>query len=325
MLRMAIYGMGRWGSRLVESVQASDKVRVTKIISRDPARHKEYAQRAGVKVVSSYGRVLRDPEIDAVLLATPHSLHMKQIVQAAKAGKHVFVEKPFTLTRKTAEKAVEACRAGGVTLGVGLNRRYAPAFVEMLRRIRAGEIGEVLHLEAQHSGPSGYRLKAGHWRATRTESPAGAMTARGIHTLDCMIQIAGVVSTVYAYSERRVLPANVELDDTTSMLLRFKSGITGYLGTHFATADCWRVHAFGSKGWLESRGDTDLAFRGLEGAAVKIPVEPADKEKAELEAFADAVAAKQPSTVAPEEIVNGIAVLEAVVTSAAKGKPVQIK
>jgi predicted dehydrogenase len=325
MLRAAIYGLGRWGNRLAESVQQSEKIRFVKGISRDPARHREFSQKTGIRIVSSYGRVLNDPEIDAVVLATPHSLHHKQIVQAAKAGKHVFVEKPMTLTRKTAEKAVEACRAAGVTLGLGFNRRFAPSFLDMMRRIRAGEIGDVLHIEAQQSGPTGYRLKPGNWRATRAESPAGAMTARGIHTLDSMIHIAGVVSTVYAYSDRRKLPPEVEIDDTTSMLLKFANGVTGYLGTIFATGDFWRVHVFGSKGWLEMRGDTELIARGLDGDPNRVTLPAADKEQAELEAFAEAVAAKQPFMVPPEEAVNEIAVLEAIVKSAAKGKPVTVQ
>jgi len=325
MLRAAIYGLGRWGNRLVESVQNSEKIRFVKGISRNPESHREFSQKTGMRMVSSYARVLKDPGIDAVVLATPHSLHHKQIVQAAKAGKHVFVEKPMTLTRKTAEKAVEACRAAGITLGLGFNRRYAPSFVEMMRRIRAGEIGDVLHVEAQQSGPSGYRLKAGNWRASRTESPAGGMTARGIHTLDSMIHIAGPVSTVYAFSDRRKLPPEVEIDDTTSMLLRFANGVTGYLGTVFVTGDIWRVHVFGTGGWIEMRNDTELVTCGLEGAAERITLPKVDKERAELEAFADAAAAKQPFMVPPEQAVNEIAVLEAIVASAAKGKPVKIQ
>jgi len=325
MLRAAIFGLGRWGNTLVESVKDSGKFRFVKGVSRNPENHKEFSQKTGIKVVSSYGRVLKDPEIDAVVLATPHSLHLKQIAQAAKAGKHVFVEKPLTLTRKSAEKAVDACRAAGVTLGIGFNRRHAPAFVEMMRRIRAGEIGDVLHIEAAHSGPTGYRLQAGNWRATREEAPAGGMTARGIHTLDSMIQIAGLVTSVYAFSDKRKHPPEVTMDDTTSMLLKFAGGATGYLSTIFVTAELWRVHVFGSKGWLEMRGDADLTFRGLEGAPSRIALEPANKERAELEAFADAVAAKQPFLVPAEEAVNGIAVLEAIVASGARGKPVNIQ
>jgi predicted dehydrogenase len=324
MLKAAVYGLGRWGNRLVESVQASEKIRIVKAISREPEKHKEFSQKTGIKVVSSYGRVLKDPEIGAVILPTPHSLHMKQIVQAAKAGKHVFVEKPITLTRKTAEKAIEATRAAGVTLGIGLNRRYQPSFVEMMNRIRAGQIGDVLHVEAAHSGPTGYGLTPESWRSTRTEAPAGGMTARGIHTLDAMIQVAGLVTSVYAFSDNRKLPAGVDMDDTTSMLLKFSNGATGYLSTLFTTAELYRVHVFGSKGWLELRGDTELTFRGLQGAPEKITLAAVDKEKLELEAFADAVEAKNPFLVPPEEAINGIAVLESIEPSARKGKPVKI-
>ncbi|HEY7658040.1 MAG TPA: Gfo/Idh/MocA family oxidoreductase [Burkholderiales bacterium] len=325
MLNAAIYGLGRWGSRLVESVQGSSKIRFVKGISRDPAKHKEFSQKTGVKVVSSYGRVLKDPEIGAVVLATPHSLHVKQIQQAAKAGKHVFVEKPMTLTRKTAEKAIEACRAAGITLSIGYNRRHAPSFVEMLKSIRSGRIGDVLHIEATHSGPTGYSLDTTSWRSTRAEAPAGGMTARGIHTLDGMIQIAGPVASVYAFSDKRKLAPEVDMDDTTSMLLRFAGGATGSLSTVFVTADLYRMHVFGSKGWIEMRGDTELITRGLEGQPERITLPAVDKEKAELEAFADAVAEKKNFVVPPEEAINGVAVLEVIEASARKGKPIKIQ
>jgi len=325
MLKAAVYGLGRWGNRLVESVQGSGKFQFVRAISREPEKQKEFSQKFGVKVVSSYGRVLKDPEIGAIVLTTPHSLHMKQIVQAAKAGKHVFVEKPMTLTRKTAEKAIEATRAAGVTLGIGFNRRYAPSFVEMMSRIRAGQIGDVLHVEAAHSGPTGYGLKPDTWRSARAEAPGGGMTARGVHTLDSMIQIAGLVRSVYAFSDNRKLPEGVDMDDTTSMLLKFANGVTGYLSALFTTAELYRVHVFGSKGWLELRGDTDLTFRGLQGAPEKITLPAVDKERAELEAFADAIDAKKPFLVPPEEAVNGVAVLEAIVASAAKGKAIKIR
>jgi len=325
MLNAAIYGLGRWGNRLVESVQGSSKIRFVKGISREPEKHKEFSQKTGIKIVSSYGRVLKDPEVGAVVLATPHSLHMKQIIQAAKAGKHVFVEKPFTLTRKTAEKAVEACKAAGVTLGIGFNRRYAPSFVEMMSRIGAGAIGDVLHVETTHSGPTGYGLKPGIWRSDRAETPGGGMTARGVHTLDAMIRIAGPVTSIYALSDKRKLPAEIDIDDTTSMLLKFAGGATGHLSTVFVTADLYRVFVFGSKGWLEARGDTELVMRGLEGQPERATLPAVDKEKAELEAFADAVAEKKNFVVPAEEAINGVAVLEAIEVSAKRGRAIQIK
>jgi predicted dehydrogenase len=324
MLKAAIYGLGRWGNRLTESVQASSKIRIVRGVARDPGKYAGYSAKYGIPVTASYEEVLADPQIDAVVLATPHSMHHAQVLQAARAGKHLYVEKPFTLTRASAEEAVAACRAAGVTLTIGFNRRHAPAFVEMQRRIRAGEIGEVLHVEGAFSGATGYGLKAGNWRSTRVEAPAGGMTARGIHVIDAMIQVAGLVREVYAHSDRRKLPADIDMDDTTSMLLKFAGGATGSFSTVFVTGELWRVHVFGSKGWLEMRGDADLTVMGLEGKPERVALAAVDKEQLTLEAFADGVAAKQPFVVPAEQVVNGIAVLEAIVASAASGRPVDI-
>jgi predicted dehydrogenase len=195
----------------------------------------------------------------------------------------------------------------------------------MLKSIRSGRIGDVLHIEATHSGPTGYSLDTTSWRSTRAEAPAGGMTARGIHTLDGMIQIAGPVASVYAFSDKRKLAPEVDMDDTTSMLLRFAGGATGSLSTVFVTADLYRMHVFGSKGWIEMRGDTELITRGLEGQPERITLPAVDKEKAELEAFADAVAEKKNFVVPPEEAINGVAVLEVIEASARKGKPIKIQ
>ena len=196
-----------------------------------------------------------------------------------------------------------------------------------MRRIRAGEIGDVLHIEAAHSGADGLPARTpSSWRSTREEAPAGGMTARGIHTLDSMIQIAGLVTSVYAFSDKRKHPPEITMDDTTSMLLKFASGATGYLSTIFVTGELWRVHVFGSKGWLESRGDTELVARGLEGAS-----EPDSARGGRARSGRSSkrspmrLPPRQPFVVPAEEAINGVAVLEAIVASAAKGKPVQIK
>lgn len=324
MIRAALYGLGRWGTTLTNAVRDSEKLRITTGISRDPSRHADYAKTYGVNVVSSYAKVLKDPDIDAVILATPHSLHTKQVIQAAKAGKHVFVEKPFALTRRSAERAIDICRFTGVTLALGFNRRFSPAFVEMVRRIEAGEIGEILHVEGQNSGATGYSLKPGFWRSTRHEAPGGGMTARGVHALDCMIRIAGPVCEVYASSQKRMLPADIDVDDTTAMLLKFARGASGCLTAVFATGDYWRVAAFGSKGWMELRGDTELVCRGLEGSPQSIKLPAVNKERAELEAFADCIVSEERFLVPPADMVNGVAVLELIEKSAARGKPMQI-
>jgi predicted dehydrogenase len=323
MVRAAICGAGRWGSRLVESVQGkSAKIGFVTAVTRDPAGKGPLAARFGLTLTANYADVLADPAIGAVVLCTPHSQHAAEIIAAAKAGKHVFCEKPFTLTRTDAEAAIAACKAAGVTLMAGFNRRYAPAYADMRRRIAAGEIGAVRHIEGQFSGPASYQTEPGNWRSNRTESPGGSMTARGVHVIDAMVHIAGLVDTVFAFSNR--LQHDIDVDDTTSCLLRFKSGATGYLGTLHATSAFYRIHAFGSKGALEMRGETELLASDLAGNVQHMKFDIVDKERAELEAFADAISNKVKFVVAPEELVNTVAVTQAVVASARDDKTVSI-
>jgi predicted dehydrogenase len=323
MLRVAICGAGHWGTRLIESVQGkSDKIRFVSVVTRDPAGRQALAGRFRLTLTRDYAAVLADPGIDAVVLATPHSQHAAEIAAAAKAGKHVFAEKPFTLTRADAEAALAACKAAGITLAVGFNRRYAPAYADMVRRIAAGGIGKVRHVEGQFSGPASYQTEPGNWRANQTESPGGAMTARGVHVVDSMVHIAGMIETVFAFSEKQ--QHTIDVDDTTACLFRFAGGVTGTLGTLHAASAFYRIHVFGSQGALEMRGETELLVSDLAGKVERVTFAAVDKERAVLEAFADAVEAGVKFVIAPEEIVNTVAVTEAVAASARSGKAVAI-
>lgn len=323
MLRAAICGAGHWGTRLISSVQGkSRKIMFAAAVTRDPAGKRPLADRFGLRLTDSYADVLADATIDAVVLATPHSQHAAEIAAAAKAGKHVFAEKPFTLTRADAEAAIAACRAAGITLQVGFNRRHAPAYVEMMKRIKAGAIGAVRHIEGQFSGPASYQTEPGNWRSNQTESPGGAMTARGVHVVDSMVHIAGLVKTVFAFSERQ--QHQIDVDDTTACLLRFANGVTGTLATLHAAAAFYRIHVFGAAGALEMRGENELLASDLAGNTECVTFEPVDKERAVLEAFADAVKAGVNFVIAPEEIVNTVAVTEAVAASARSGQAIAI-
>ena len=322
MLNMALVGIGSWGTLLVDSVQGkSDKVRFVAGATRDPAAHKAFSERFDIPL-AGFDDIIADDAVDAVLLATPHSRHHDQVLAAAAAGKHVFIEKPLALTRRDAESAIAACHAAGVKIGHGFNRRFAPAFGELEKRFRRGDIGALLHVEGQNSGPSGYRLKPDMWRADRNEAPLGGMTPRGIHALDSLIHLAGPVASVYALSDRRTL--TVDIDDQTSALLTFANGVTGSLASHYATGDIWRVQLYGTKGWIEMRGESDLVFQPVKGEREQPQLPVIDKERVELEAFADHVAGVKPFPVSDAEAINGIAVLEAMIRSTETGQPVAI-
>ncbi len=335
MINAAIIGLGRWGQNLVNSVQGkSDTIRFVAGAVRTPAKAAAYAREKGFPLYDSFDKALADPKVNAVVLATPHTQHAGQILAAAKARKHVFTEKPLALTVKSAQAAARACARAGVTLAVGYNWRFQPALQEILRMLEDGRLGKLLHVEGNFCGPSAYRFPKGHWRQEREENPAGGMTGRGVHLVDAFLYLAGRVESVHAQSARRVL--NYGVDDTTSMLFRFKTGVSGYLGTVIATAETWRMQVFGSKGWVEV-GDVEhlttwemkTCFVDPQNLLVhhqpQVVTYPAvSTERAELENFARAIAEKRPLAVAGGDEVHGVSVFEAILRSAKTRKTVRV-
>jgi predicted dehydrogenase len=146
MIRVAIVGIGHWGRTLVNAVQGnSDKLRFTAGHTRTRARAEAFCAEKGIALYDSLNAVLADPAIDAVYFATPHSEHGGQVERAAAAGKHVFMEKPFTLDRKGAAAALDAVARAGVTLGVAYPRRFHPGMVELKSRVASGSLGTIAH------------------------------------------------------------------------------------------------------------------------------------------------------------------------------------
>jgi predicted dehydrogenase len=293
-----------------------------------------FAKDKGLRLAASYDALLADGEIDAVVLATPHSLHATQVISAAKARKHVFCEKPFTLTKRDAETAVAAVRQAGVTLGLGYNRRFHPEMTKLRERVRSGDLGTILHVEATMTFPNALALKPSHWRAHREETPCGGLTPMGVHAVDGMIDLCGDIDHVFCQSFKRVV--EIESDDTTSILFRMKGGMSGYLGTMTTTGAGFSFQVFGTKGWLRLEGVTHVAgapseerrtrqFGVCKFQPVKGPLETWEAEKLDIvratfEAFARAAAGGPPFPIPPDQIVHCAAVSEAVIRSATSGK-----
>lgn len=322
LVRAAIAGLGRWGRRLVDCVQAdpsraSQRIRFVRGWTRTAETSRDFARARGFALAPDFEALLADPSIDAIVLATPHSHHWSQVVACARAGKAVYVEKPLALTHDQAVTAVEACRKAGTTLAVGHNRRFLPAMLALSESVRQGELGQLLHVEGNFSGPFGLEYEASAWRAHESEAPGGGLTLMGVHIIDAMIALMGPVSAVSALSLRQVL--SIELDDTSAATFRFASGASGYMSTLTATARLWRLQAFGSKGWAHVL-DHDILESCRIGAQVQRQTLPAqDAERVALEHFARAVAGEAAFPVAIADVLNGIATLEAFVRSSQHG------
>jgi predicted dehydrogenase len=327
MINAAIIGLGRWGQNMVTCAAGSERIRFVAGATRTPENARDFASKQGFPVHGDLDAVLLDPGVDAVVITTPHRSHVELITRAAKAGKHVFVEKPFTLNRADAQTAIEACRAAGVTLALGFNWRFQPALLEIRRMFTDGTLGRLLHVEGNFNGPSVFRYAPDHGRPDRTESPGGGLTGRGVHNMDAMIFLTGPVESVYAQSFRQVLDRGV--DDTTSVLFRFRSGVTAYLGMVLATAECWRMQFFGTKGMVEVGAIEHLPTWDMTVQMIDQPREvrrfqSERTERLELEAFADAIEGGRPCVMPIEDILAGVDGLEAILRSIDTGAPVKI-
>jgi predicted dehydrogenase len=253
------------------------------------------------------------------------------VLAAARAGKHVFCEKPLALTRADAERSVAACRNAGVVLGVGHERRFEPAMLEVSRLIRSGELGAIMHIEANFSHDKLANVPEGDWRTSPKDAPAAGMTAMGIHLTDAFIHMLGRIGEVYAATTSRV--AYKDNGDVISVHLRFASGATGYLNAILVTPLYIGMRVFGSEAWVEARntthpdtpGPTHLTLRRRDGSLDARTYEWTDTVRENLELFARAC---EGSTVYPfsdEEKIANIATLEAICRSAATRRPVRVE
>lgn len=319
MIQCAIVGLGRWGRHLVEAARGHGKLKMIRAVETDLARAQGFCAEHQLRLTGDLDDVLADPTIDAVLLATPHSLHMDQVIAVAAAHKQVFCEKPLALRRDHAERMFGACRDAGVILAVGHNRRFWPS-MRALRDIAAsGELGTILHIEGHNSNENSEKVTEG-WRLSPEESPGGGLTGAGLHVLDGFVSLLGPARQVYARFNSR--EAGPPPRDSSMLAIDFANGVTGTLATVRATPFYWRVHLFGTEGSAEVLDEATLVLRKSGRPPQTIKYETIDVLAAELDAFADAIEHKHAFPAPEAEVLATLSAFEAALASMASGQPV---
>jgi predicted dehydrogenase len=319
MIACAIAGLGRWGRSLVEAARTSGRLKIVRAVETDLVRAHPFCAEHGIDLTGDFDAVLADPAIEAVLLATPHSLHRAQVISAANAGKQVFCEKPLALRRRDAWEMFDACRRASVLLAVGHNRRFWPAMQALREIVASGELGTILHVEGHNSNENALKVLDG-WRLSPEESPGGGLTGAGLHVLDGFVSLLGPARQVYArLASRDIGPPPI---DTALLALDFVCGATGTLATVRTTPFYWRVHAFGTQGSAEVLDEVTMVVRkqGHEPHEIKYPA--IDTLAAELDAFADAIQRKRAYPVPESEVLATLAAFEAALQSIQSRKPV---
>jgi predicted dehydrogenase len=324
MLNVAVCGLGWWGRIVVPLIKTSSKLRVACVVDPDP-RAAPFAAEQGLPR-KSFEEALEDPAVQGVVLCTPHTLHTQQIVAAASAKKHVFCEKPLSMTRADVLKAVDACNRNQVKLAVGHEKRFEPPIQEVMRMAGAGELGTLLQIEANFVQDKFLSLAADNWRLSQKEAPAGPMTATGIHLLDLSVGVMGPAARVFA--SVRQLGSQLSNGDTLGILVNFKSGANALLGAVLATPFDGRFAVYGNKAWAEVRDKAHpeapqgwtltVRRRGGEKTVREFP--PAKAVLANLEAFAEAASGGAPYPVPQEQMIANVSALEAIFRSARTGQ-----
>jgi predicted dehydrogenase len=322
MINVAVVGLGRWGRGIVEAAGKGGRLRVVRGISKEPELARDLAAQHGFELSTEFADALADPRVQAVLLATPHSQHVEQIVAVAAAGKPVWCEKPLALTLAEAARAVAACREAGVPFALGNNKRCFASMLELKRAVAAGTLGAVLHVEGHFCNEHSTRVKGG-WRDDPAESPGGGLTGAGLHLIDAFVHLAGPIREVDARLFARKAPPDPR--DAAAVLCSFASGATGLLATVRAAPMYWRVQVFGTKGWAEARDETTLTLARLGQAPQARTLAATDSLRALLGAFADSIEMGAPFPVTSDEMLDVVAAFEAAVASMGAGKPVAVR
>ena len=322
MINAAVIGLGRWGKSIVESVQGKSKrLHFIRGVSKEPDLVHDFAAAKGFELSTEFEQAVADPRVQAVFLATPHSLHVDQIIAVAKAGKPVWCEKPLALTRGEAERAVAATAKAGVPFALGNNKRCFSSMRELKRVVSDGVIGEVLHIEGNFTNEHSTRVKGG-WRDDPRESPGGGMTGAGLHVIDALVNLAGPIAKVDARVFAQKAPPDPR--DSAAALVEFASGATGVLATVRAAPIYWRIMVFGTKGWAEARDETMLTVARV-GEQPDTQVFPAvDSLGVLLEAFGETIETGKPFPVTTADMLDVAGAFEAIIRSMAEGGPVKV-
>jgi predicted dehydrogenase len=321
---LASVGVGWWGGYLAERAGAGGQAVITTCYARNPDKREAFAARFDCRVSESFDDVLKSSDVDGVLIATSHTSHRQFIEEAAAAGKHVFVEKPMTLTLEDARASVAAAEEAGIILQVGHQRRRTPANRRIKELLDTGTLGEVQVISSHHHSPNGMRMPGEAWRRRPEESPLGSMTSLAVHSLDTFLYLGGPMRRVFT-STRPAGPGGT-IDQATALTIEFTTGVLGSILTSFYVPGLVELSVHGSAAAAFSREDgKSLLLNRLEPPGTEqLDLPTLDPVEEELSEFVAAILGEATPETGGREGMAVVAALEAAVESSRSGCAVEI-
>ncbi len=325
-----LIGTGRIAEdRILPGIVAHAGNRLVGVVSRDPARAAAFAEKFGAAhAYTDYDDLLRNPDVTVVAIHTPNAQHAAQAIAAARAGKHVFCDKPMATTVADAERIVRECEKAGVKLGVNFHNRCMPSFIETRRIIASGEIGDVqmVQVEASPGARPGGRL--GTWRLDAAAAGLGTTNSIGVHVFDILrYLLAAEVSMVSAFFDT---PHGV-MEGINLSTLRFTNGVLVQLSVHEVTPIPHNDFVvYGTKGRILGRGLTrsraggDLLVATSDGRTRTMAFPETNAHAAAVAAFSDALLHGRDPVASGVDGLRSVQLTAAMARSAAEGVHVRL-
>ena len=254
-LRVAIMGLGSYGTRVADAMQACTKAKLVGVISGTPAKIKNWQAKYSIPEKNCYNyenfdQIKNNPDIDAVYVITPNALHHDQVIRVAKAGKHAICEKPMAVDAKEAQEMVDACKKAGVKLLVGYRMHFEPKTLEIIRQRNAGEFGKILFFQ----GLSGFIIgDPTQWRLNKTLSGGGSMMDIGIYSVNGSRYMIGEDPIWVTAQETKTNPDKFKegIDETIQFQLGFPGGAVASCLSTYSLNNLDRFFLDGTNGYAE--------------------------------------------------------------------------
>jgi predicted dehydrogenase len=339
-VKVGIVGLGRWAAVLTRAAQKSDRLKIVAGFSRSAEKRNAFAAEMGVPAAPDIQTLLANPDIKGVILTVPNEQHLPLAEMVAKAGKHVYTEKPIANTLADGLKIAALEEKYGVSVTVGHSARLMAGIRKMREAIDAGELGRVGFIEANFSNERALELTPKMWRWYKDRAPGGPLSQLAIHHFDVVHYLGGEIVEASSMASK-LSPVGAEVDDQSMTLIRFADGKIGYVGASWTSPGIFAVRVFGSQGLMHFEIDfgtwdtpselhktsTLYIQRGKNGYAKReeLTIPESDMFRAELEMFAESCRTGKPNELTAHNGNVAVAVVYAALRSIEKnGQAVRI-
>ena len=259
-LRVAIMGLGSYGTRVANAMQSCNRAKLVGVISGTPSKIVDWQSKYNIPKKNCYNyddfdNIKNNPDIDAVYIITPNGLHCNQTIRVAKAGKHVICEKPMAINALEGKKMVNACKEANVKLLIGYRMHFEPNTLEVIRMRNAGDFGKIMFFQ----GLSGFRIgNPNQWRLNKELAGGGAMMDIGIYSINGARYMVGEEPIWVTAQETKTDPVKFKegVDETIQFQLGFPSGAVASCLSTYAVSHLDRFFLNGVDGFAEMQPST---------------------------------------------------------------------